>query len=119
MIDTVTEQQAPPPAPTPATPPPPIDADITEALRWIAAVSALCGNPDGVEVQASISQVVVLIGDLIVFHRWADATGATILDPQEDPLGISAVAITRAVATEDTTRWEIVLCTHVTAGVAP
>lgn len=121
MIDTVTEQDNPAPA---TAPPPPIGSDITEALRWIAGVSALCGNPDGVEVQGSISQVVVLVAELIAFHRWADAIGAVMLDPQEDPLGVSVVALTRAASTEDTSRWEIILYTHVSprealpAGVA-
>ncbi len=85
-----------------SVPPPPVDADITEALRWVAAVSAMAGLPDRVEIATSGSEIRVYLGSVTLLDRWLTLAGATPGTPTKDSLGVLAWAMTT-----NTALWEV------------
>jgi len=92
------------------TPPPPISADITEALRWGAAVAALAGHPDSIEIQARVRTILITFCDIDVMKLWAITIGETLRTSVSDELG----ATTRVFTTERAL-WHVTLYAHVPA----
>lgn len=94
----------------PNVPPPLLSADITEMLRWTAAVSALVGHPESVEIQASVRTISCTFRDCEVMDLWATAISAVSADSVPDALG----TIVRAT-TKDQSLWHVTLYAHLPA----
>lgn len=94
----------------PNVPPPPLSADVTEMLRWTAAVSALVGHPESVEIQASVRTISCTFRDSEIMDFWATAISAVSADSVPDALG----ATVRATTT-DSSLWRVMLYAHLPA----
>lgn len=89
----------------PNSPPPPFDADITEPLRWAAAVANFAGHPDSIEFSAHERNVRATLRDERLMMIWAQIVGATLSGRVPDALGTVSWA-----NTTDRTRWRVTLC---------
>lgn len=90
---------------TPNSPPPPLDVDITEPLRWAAAVANFIGHPDTIEFHARERHIQMALRDEPTMMIWAQTIGATLTGRVPDALGIVSWA-----HTTDDTRWRVTLC---------
>lgn len=96
-----------PPAPPPV-PPPPGMANISEAFRWLATVSAQAGYPIFADVMGAELWVNVTLPNMIIMSNWMAITGADGRTSENDDLGVWATATSQQIG-----RWAVRLHCHV------
>lgn len=88
-------------------PPPPLEADIIDMARWLAAVAAVGGTPEHLDVTAASHQASVTLSSERDMASWSLTIGAVQRDSVGDALGTMLWA-----ATVDPSLWQIELCAH-------
>lgn len=76
----------------PLVPPPPTMANISEAFRWLATVSAQAGYPESVDVMGTGLWMSVTLPNMIIMDNWMTVIGAGDLTSENDGLGVWATA---------------------------
>lgn len=89
--------------------PPPLRTEpMGSVLRWASTIAAQAGDPDGVDVVASLRSVTVSVSDWGMLTAWKLATGASDLPNKIDELGA-----TIAAEVDDPDRWSVTIRAHV------
>lgn len=96
------------PSAPPPVPPPPGMANISEAFRWLATVSAQAGYPGSVDVMGTGLWMSVTLPNMIIMDNWMAITGAGDLTSEHDGLGVWATATSQQIG-----RWTVRLHCHV------
>lgn len=92
----------------PSVPPPPTVANISEAFRWLAAVSAQAGYPGSVDVVGTGLWMSVTLPNMIIMNNWMAIIGAGDLTSEHDGLGVWTTATALQAG-----RWTVRLHCHV------